>query len=117
MRLTYLGPLTLGIDHPAMGAIDCAGLPGSCFAAEAGCEAGIDGDVIEGDLLLIDERRTPHHGDLVAIEADGRLCLRRAHRIGGGFYLVPLAGGGGTMANRRMLRGVVVALERVTVPA
>lgn len=117
MRLHYLGPAMLGIDHPAGAAFDCAALPPSCFAVEVTPEAGVDGELIEGDLLLVDESRHPGHGDLVVIEADGALRVRRAHRIGGGFYLVPLMGGGGTMANRRMLRGVVVALERVTLPA
>lgn len=112
MRLHYLGPAMLGIDHPAGAAFDCAALPPSCFAAEVTPEAGVDGELIEGDLLLVDESRSPSHDDLVVIEADGCLCLRRAHRIGGGFYLVPVAGGAGVMASRRMLRGVVVDWSR-----
>lgn len=117
MRLHYLGPAMLGIDHPAGAAFDRADLSPSCFAAEVTPEAGVDGELIEGDLLLVDESRSPSHDDLIVIEADGALRLRRAHRIGGAFYLVPPTGGGGTMANHRMMRGVVVAFERVTYPA
>lgn len=112
MKLIYLGPTALAASHPALSGVDCGCLPPSCFAVEATSEAGIDGAVIEGDVLLVDERQAPGHDDLVVVERDKVLLLYRAHRIGGGFRLLALAGGEGVTASPDACRGVVISQAR-----
>lgn len=112
MRLTYLGPVSMGIDHPALTGVDCAGFSASCFAVEASSEAGISGAVIEGDVLLVDEVRNLGHDDLVVVEMDDALHLYKTFRVGPRFRLLPPNGGTGLMATARMVRGVVVHQAR-----
>lgn len=112
MRLTYLGPMAMGIDHPALEGVDCDGYSKSCFAVEVGDSAGIHGAVIEGDVLLVDESRGLGHDDLVVVEMDDSLLLYKTFRIGPRFRLLPPNGGAGLMATARMVRGVVVHQAR-----
>jgi SOS-response transcriptional repressor LexA len=115
MRLTYLGPMAMGIEHPALDGVDCAGYSPSCFAVEVSTEAGIHGAVIEGDVLLVDESRGLGHDDYVVVEMDDSLLLYKAFRIGPRFRLLPPNGGTGLMATARMVRGVVVHHARIAV--
>lgn len=108
MRLTYLGPLVIGVDHPALGDVDCGGYSPNCFAVEVGPEAGVHGAVIEGDVLVVDESHSLGHDDLAVVEIDDALHLYRTFRVGPRFRLLPLNGGTGLMATERMVRGVVV---------
>ena len=112
MRLTYLGPLSIGIDHPALVGVDCADYSPNCFAVEAGEEAGIGGSVIEGDVLVVDESRSLGHDDLVVVEMDDALHLYKTFRVGTRYRLLPPGGGQGLMATARMVRGVVVHQAR-----
>lgn len=112
MRLTYLGPLALGLDHPALAGVACDDYSPNCFAVEATSEAGVDGQVIEGDVLVVDEVRELGHGDLVVVEMDDALHLYKTFRIGPRFRLLPPNGGTGLMATARMVRGVVVHQAR-----
>ena len=114
MRLTYLGPVAMGIDHPALDGVDCAGYSPSCFAVEVGDSAGVHGAVIEGDVLLVDESRSLGHDDLVVMEMDDALHLYKTFRIGTRFRLLPPNGGTGLMATARMVRGVVVHQARLS---
>ncbi|WP_193092176.1 LexA family transcriptional regulator [Halomonas colorata] len=95
MRLTYLGPLSIGIDHPALAGIDCEGYSPNCFAVEVGEEAGVSGAVIEGDVLVVNEARGLGHDDYAVVEMDDALHLYRAHRVGTRFRLLPVNGGQG----------------------
>lgn len=112
MRLTYLGPLAIGIDHPALDGVDCDGYSPSCFAVEVGPDAGVHGAVIEGDVLVVDESHSLGHDDLAVVEMDDALHLYRVFRVGPRFRLLPPSGGNGLMATARMVRGVVVHQTR-----
>ncbi|MFI2817897.1 LexA family protein [Vreelandella piezotolerans] len=112
MRLKYLGPLAIGIDHPALLGVDCDGYSPNCFAVEVGPEAGVHGAVIEGDVLVVDESHSLGHDDLVVVEMDDALYLYKAFRVGARYRLMPLNGGNGLMATARMVRGVVVQTKR-----
>lgn len=109
MRIHYLGPLCLGIKHPALAGHELSNYPTSCYLVEVSAEAGVDGPVIEGDVLVVDEARAPGHADLVVAEMEGEQRLFRTHRIGGAFRLLPTAGPRHSLTARaRDLRGVVV---------
>ena len=113
MRLTYLGPLAIGIDHPALNDVDCDSYSPSCFAVEVGPDAGVGGSVIEGDVLVVDESHSLGHDDLAVVEMDDALHLYRVFRVGSRYRLLPPSGGNGLMATARMVRGVVVHQARV----
>ncbi|WP_404472966.1 hypothetical protein LG301_02025 [Vreelandella venusta] len=113
MRLTYLGPLAIGIDHPALSRSPFSSMSPSCFAVEVGAEAGVHGAVIEGDVLVVDESRSLGHDDLVVVEMDDALHLYKTFRVGSRYRLLPPNGGSGLMATARMVRGVVVHQARV----
>ncbi|WP_237673674.1 LexA family protein [Vreelandella profundi] len=112
MRLTYLGPLAMGLEHPALSGVACDEYSPNCFAVEASSEAGVHGAVIEGDVLVVDETRGLGHDDLVVVEMDDSLLLYKTFRIGPRFRLLPANGGTGLMATARMVRGVVVHQAR-----
>jgi SOS-response transcriptional repressor LexA len=115
MRVTYLGPAALGHTHPALEGQEVRQYPPSCYLVEVSAEAGVDGPVIEGDVLVVDEARAPGHADLVVAEVEGEQRLFRAHRIGGTFRLLPMAGPRISLAARpRDLRGVVVRQARAS---
>ena len=113
MRLNYLGPAMLGHDHPALEGLDAQRLPPSCFLVEVSEEAGVDGDIVEGDVLVVDESRPLQHGDLVVVQGEGSLRLCLSHRIGGRFLLMRTAGPRESFyAHQSDYRGVVVKLGR-----
>ncbi|GAA0587522.1 hypothetical protein ACFQH5_16745 [Halomonas salifodinae] len=113
MRLNYLGPACLGINHPALEGYDLSRFRPSCYLVEVSAEAGVDGPVIEGDVLVVDEARAPGHADLVVAEVEGEQRLFRTHRIGGRMRLMPTAGPRESIWARQLdLRGVVVSQAR-----
>lgn len=116
MRLQYLGPALLGHDHPALASLEDRQWPPSCYLVEVGEDAGVDGEIIEGDVLVVDESRPVQHGDLVVVQADEALRLCRSHRIGGRFRLTRMAGPQESLwARQSECRGVVVETARVCV--
>lgn len=112
MRVNYLGPLCAGV-HPAMEGLNLKQFKASCFLVEVSAEAGVDGPLMEGDLLVVDEARPVGHADLVIAELDGEQRLFRTHRIGGAYRLLPTAGPRHSVIARVSdLRGVVVSQAR-----
>ncbi|SDG27349.1 hypothetical protein SAMN05216571_10814 [Onishia taeanensis] len=112
MRVNYLGPALLGLDHPALENLDAWRLPPSCYLVEVSEEAGVDGEIIEGDVLVVDEARPVQHGDLVVVVIDEAYQLFQGHRIGGAVRLLPASGGQGMTARTDHCRGVVVHRAR-----
>lgn len=107
MRVNYLGPLQ-GMQHPALSGRDVSDHPPSCYLVEVSDEAGVDGPVIEGDVLVVDESRPVEHAGLVVVEIESQYRLYRSHRIGGSYRLMPACGGQGHFARVHDCRGVVV---------
>ncbi|OAZ99738.1 hypothetical protein [Halomonas sp. G11] len=58
MRVTYLGPAVVGIDHPAVAEMDRRKFTPSCFLVEISEEAHPGGPLMEGDVLVVDEARS-----------------------------------------------------------
>ncbi|SFT96568.1 hypothetical protein [Halomonas saccharevitans] len=114
MKVNYLGPC-LAVDHPALAELDHEPLPVSCYLVELSEEAGVEGPLIEGDVLVVDEARPVQHGDLVVVETGEGLGLFKSHRIGGRFRLLPASGGEGRGADPEVCRGVVVRKARMPV--
>ncbi|MEQ6887920.1 hypothetical protein ABE957_04430 [Halomonas sp. CS7] len=113
MRLTYIGPVLAGHDHPALEELDARRLPPSCYLVEVGEDAGVDGEIIEGDVLVIHEARPVQHGDLVVVQGEDSLRLCRSHRVGGRFRLMRTSGPKESFFARQPdCRGVVVRLAR-----
>ncbi|MGJ7459337.1 hypothetical protein [Halomonas sp. RA08-2] len=106
MKVNYLGPVGL-VDHPALAMTAAEFLPASCFLVEVSDEAGVEGPVIEGDLLVVDELRPVQHSDLVVVEVENQYRLFKSHRIGGRYRLLPASGGRGHFAQYMSCRGVV----------
>lgn len=115
MRVNYLGP-ALGLDHPALDELDARRLPPSCYLVEVSDEAGVDGEIIEGDVLVVDEARPVQHGDLVVVATDEAYRLFQGHRIGGAVRLTSANGGQeGRFSHQVDCRGVVVHQARESV--
>jgi SOS-response transcriptional repressor LexA len=112
MRVNYLGPACLGIDHPALEGYDLSGFKPTCYLMEVSEDAGVGGPLMEGDLLVVDEQKPAQHADLV-VELDGEQRLFSSHRIGGRMRLMPTAGPSESIwARQSDLRGVVVSQAR-----
>ncbi|MCE8002550.1 hypothetical protein [Billgrantia ethanolica] len=107
MKVNYLGPCQLA-EHPAFDGLEPQRLPASCYLVEVSDEAGGDGGIIEGDVLVVDEARPVEHADLVVVEIESQFRLFRSHRIGGGHRLMPACGGRGHFAKAKDCRGVVI---------
>ncbi|RAH37538.1 hypothetical protein [Halomonas sp. SL1] len=113
MRLTYIGPVLPGHDHPVLEELNARRLPPSCYLVEVGEDAGVDGEIIEGDVLVIDEARPVQHGDLVVVQGEDSLRLCRSHRVGGRFRLMRTSGPKESFFARQPdCRGVVINLKR-----
>lgn len=109
MRVNYIGPLRAGLAHPAVETLAAEAFSSNCYLVEVSEEAGIEGPVIEGDVLVVDEARALQHGDLALMDVEGQLRLFHCHRIGGAYRLIPAGGGQGVFAKLDDCRGVVVA--------
>lgn len=106
MRVNYLGPACLGIDHPALEGYDLSRFRPSCYLVEVSEDDGVGGPLIEGGLLVVDEQKPAQHADLL----DGQQRLFSRHRIGGRMRLMPTAGPSESIwAPQSDLRGVVVS--------
>ncbi|MAM57350.1 MAG: hypothetical protein CMN25_08455 [Salinicola sp.] len=112
MQVQYLGPLMMGLGHPALFGYDLERFPASCFAVELKEGAGLDGPLIEGDVLIADESRMIGNEDLTIAKVEGEHLLARAWRIGGRLRLIPLQGRESVFAREEMLLGVVVSQAR-----
>ncbi|MGM0535529.1 MAG: hypothetical protein ACQER5_05580 [Pseudomonadota bacterium] len=98
----------MAVDHPALAELAHEPLPVSCYLVELSEEAGVEGPLIEGDVLVVDESRPVQHADLVVVETCEGLGLFKSHRMGGRFRLLPASSGEGLQANPEVCRGVVV---------
>lgn len=107
MKVCYLGPAGL-VAHPALEGFSVGELTPNCYLVEVSAEAGVEGSLIEGDLLLVDESRPVQHADLVVVEIEEEYRLFRSHRIGRSCRLIPASGGSGHFAKTQTCRGVVV---------
>ncbi|WP_144076917.1 hypothetical protein [Salinicola socius] len=112
MQVQYLGPVMMGLGHPALTGYDLSSFPASCFAVELKAGAGFDGPLIEGDVLIADEDRMIGNEDLTIAKVEGEHLLARAWRIGGRVRLIPLHGRESLFAREEMLLGVVVSQAR-----
>ncbi|QOR38220.1 hypothetical protein HNO52_06620 [Billgrantia diversa] len=65
--MNYLGPLCAGM-HPAMEGLNLKHFRASCYLVEVSDEAGVNGPIMEGDQLVVDEARPVRHADLVVAE-------------------------------------------------
>ncbi|MCI0508625.1 hypothetical protein C8E00_103477 [Chromohalobacter marismortui] len=113
MRVHYVGPLVAGLDHPVMRGYDASQFSPSCYLVEVSEEAGVNGPLMEGDLLIVDEQKPAGHADLVVVDLEGEQRLFKSHRIGGRLRLMPTVGPKESLwARRSDLRGVVVSQAR-----
>lgn len=113
MRVTYLGPLMAGMDHPALTGYDLSQFSPSCYLVEVSEEAGVVGPLMEGDLLVVDEQKPAQHADLVIVEVEGEQRLFNSHRIGGQIRLIPPTDRSGSFPVRQSdVRGVGVSQAR-----
>ncbi|NWO08556.1 MAG: hypothetical protein HLX50_23460 [Alteromonadaceae bacterium] len=55
-------------------------------------EAVVNGPLMEGDLLVVDEQKPAGHVDLVVVDLEGEQRLFKSHRIGGRMRLMPSGG-------------------------
>lgn len=112
MKVNYLGPCLL-TDHPALAGMDSRHFPRSCFLVEVSEEGLPGGEMLEGDVLVIDEARTPAHDDRVVAEVEETYQLFRAHRVGSCLRLLPMGGGQGCFIDPEQFKGVVVEKARI----
>ncbi|SHE99926.1 hypothetical protein SAMN02745148_01559 [Modicisalibacter ilicicola DSM 19980] len=113
MRVNYVGPLVAGLGHPALEGYDTTCFGTSCYLVEVSEEAGVDGPLIEGDVLVVDEGRVPQHNDLAVAVVEGEQRLFNTVRIGNSLLLVPpLDKSGAVPARWSDLRGVVIRQAR-----
>lgn len=112
MRVQYLGPLCMGLSHPSLRGCDLQQFSSDCYAVSVGEEAGVDGPLMEGDVLIIDEARVPSHGDLVLAEVESEHRLFHYWRPGYRTLLRSVSGGRSHFAGADCVRGVIVSLLR-----
>lgn len=113
MRVNYVGPLVLGIKHPALAGYDLTQFTPTCYLVEVSEDAGVEGPLVEGDLLVVDEAKIVQHADLVIVERDQEFSLYSSMRIGGRMRLIPPFGPDGSFfAKPDEVRGVVVSQAR-----
>ncbi|OLO05094.1 hypothetical protein [Salinicola socius] len=113
MKVTYLGPVAECADHPAIQEMPVSDLPASSFLVEVAPDAGVDGELIEGDVLVGDENRIAEYGDVVlACDECDEMRAYHSHRIGGYLRLVPMGGGQAVPATSLDCVGVVVRRAR-----
>ncbi|MGO2242253.1 MAG: LexA family protein [Halomonas sp.] len=112
MRVNYLGPAVVDVEHPAVAEMDRRKFPPSCFLVEISDEAKPGGSLMEGDVLVVDEARSYGHGDLVVAEVEGEYRLFKTHRVGSRCRLLPANGGQGCFITVQQFRGVVVRQAR-----
>ena len=113
MKVNYLGPVAECADHPAIQEMPVSDLPCSSFLVEVAQDAGIDGELMEGDVLVADENRITEYGDVVlACDEYDEMRAYHSHRVGGYLRLVPMGGGEAVPASALDCVGVVVRRGR-----
>lgn len=112
MHVQYLAPLCLGLNHPTLRDYDLSRFSSDCYAVSIGEGAGVDGPLMEGDVLIVDEARVPSHGDLVLAEVESEQQLFHYWRPGYRTLLRPVNGSRSHHAQADCLKGVVVSLFR-----
>lgn len=112
MRVNYLGPCLLA-EHPALAVLPTQRFAPSCFLVEVSEEGQPGGEMVEGDVLVVDEARAPGHDDRVVMAVEDAFQLFRAHRVGGRLRLLPMGGGQGCFIGLEQFRGVVVEKARI----
>lgn len=112
MHVQYLAPLCMGKNHPSLRGCDLSCFSSDCYAVSVGEEAGVDGPLMEGDVLIVDEARVPGHGDLVLAEIETEQRLFHYWRPGYRTLLRPVSGGSSRYAKAGCIRGVIVSLLR-----
>lgn len=108
MRVTYLGPMLLGLKHPALAGLDPNYFDPSAFAVEVSEDAGCKGPIMESDVLIAEERDCTLHEDLVIVRYEEQYQLMRAFRLGMDLRYISLNGGDSFFAGPERLMGVVV---------
>lgn len=113
MKVSYLGPMLVCRDHPAIQEMPVSDLPATCFLVEASDEAGVGGEIAEGDVLVADENRAAEFGDVVlACNEFEEMHAYHASRAAGRLHLVPVGGGESVPAAALDCVGVVVRRAR-----
>ncbi|UYF99349.1 hypothetical protein [Halomonas sp. GD1P12] len=112
MRVNYLGPAVVGVEHPAVVDFDQRRFLPSHFLVEVGEDAAPGGPWMEGDVLVVDEARSYGHADLVVAEVGGEYRLFKTHRVGERCRLLPATGGEGCFIKAEQFKGVVVRQAR-----
>jgi len=112
MRVNYLGPAVVGVEHPAVAEMDSRKFSPSCFLVEISEDARPGGPWMEGDVLVVDEARSFGHADLVVAEVEGEYRLFKSHRVGSRCRLLPADGGQGYFVNTQQFKGVVLRQAR-----
>ncbi|WP_035577560.1 hypothetical protein [Halomonas sp. TG39a] len=112
MRVNYLGPAAVGVEHPAVAEMDNRKFSPSCFLVEISEDARLGGPCMEGDVLLVDEARSFGSADLVVAEVEGEYRLFKAHRVGSRCRLLTPDGGQGYFVNTQQFKCVVVRQTR-----
>lgn len=113
MKVNYLGPLAECANHPAIQEMPISDLPASSFLVEVAPDAGVDGELMEGDVLVADENRITEYGDVVlACDEYDEMRVYHSHRVGGCLRLVPMGGGEAVPASALDCVGVVVRRAR-----
>ncbi|WP_342595493.1 hypothetical protein AAGT95_03010 [Salinicola lusitanus] len=113
MKVNYLGPLAECANHPAIQEMPISDLPASSFLVEVAPDAGVDGELMEGDVLVADENRITEYGDVVlACDEYDEMRAYHSHRVGGCLRLVPMGGGEAVPASALDCVGVVVRRAR-----
>ena len=113
MDVNYIGPIGMDVYHSATGGCDLSGFPDSCYLVEVGDAAGVEGPIIEGDLLVVDEQRCPHHDDVIVVNTGGSSRLHRTVRVGDRILAIPMVGPRNAFPiTQEIFRGVVVCQHR-----
>ncbi len=64
-------------------------MPEFCFAVKVEGESMIDDHIVEGDYVVLDPRRQPRKGSVVAVNVDGAVTLKRYQPTDHGIELQP----------------------------
>ncbi|MGJ8514664.1 hypothetical protein R84981_001139 [Carnimonas sp. R-84981] len=108
MHVNYLGPLQMGLDSPALAGLSPDHFSPCAFAVEVRAGEGCTGSIIEGDVLIAEERSCALHDDLVIAREADAYVLMRAFRVGGRVRYLSMCGGEGVWGGPDRLLGVVV---------
>lgn len=113
MNVNYIGPVGMDARHPATRGCDFSGFPDSCYLVEVSDTAGVKGPIIEGDVLVVDEQRYPHHDDFIIVSIGHHSRLHRTVRMGDRMLAIPMLGPRNTFpVTQEIFRGVVICQHR-----